>query len=103
MKKFLSRVKSFAKRSKVAVVAAAATIAATVTSVCASAATTESSGGNDMVDLLSAAGEKLQESFSDLVLTLIPVILGIAGTSLVIFGVMALYKFGKKIFGHVAG
>lgn len=102
MKKLLSKVKSIAKRSKVAVVAAVAAVSSAVVSVCASAATTEASG-NDMTTLLSSAGEQLQKSFSDLVLTMIPVIMGILGTGLAIFGIFALVKFGKKILGHVAG
>ena len=56
-----------------------------------------------MTTLLSNAGEQLQKSFSDLVMTLIPVILGIMGTALVIFGIFALIKLGKRIFGKVAG
>lgn len=105
MKKFLSKVKSIANRSKVAVVAAVAAVSSAVVSVCASAATNEASGasGNDMSTLLSSAGEQLQKSFSDLVMTLIPVVMGILGSALVIFGIMALVKFGKKIFRNVAG
>lgn len=102
MKKFLSKVKSIAKRSKVAVVAAVAAVSSAVVSVCASAATTEASG-NDMTTLLSSAGEQLQKSFSDLVMTLIPVVMGILGSALVIFGIFALIKLGKRIFGKVAG
>lgn len=102
MKKFLSKVKSIAKRSKVAVVAAVAAVSSALVSVCASAATTEASG-NDMTTLLSSAGEQLQKSFGDLVMTMIPVIMGIFGSAVVVFGVIALFKFGKKIFGHVAG
>ena len=107
MKKFLSKVKSLAKRSKVAVVAAVAAVSSAVVSVCASAATTEASG-TDMKSMLAEAGNQLQKSFSDLVMTLIPVVLG--GDSVdfrleadVIFGVFALVKLGKRIFGKVAG
>ena len=71
MKKFLSKVKSLAKRSKVAVVAAVAAVSSAVVSVCASAATTEASG-TDMKSMLAEAGNQLQKSFSDLVMTLIP-------------------------------
>lgn len=102
MKKFLSKVKSLAKRSKVAVVAAVAAVSSAVVSVCASAASTEASG-TDMKSMLAEAGNQLQKSFSDLVMTLIPVVLGILGSALVIFGVFALVKLGKRIFGKVAG
>ena len=102
MKQFLSNVKSLAKRCKVGVGAAAVAASSALVSVCASAATTEASG-SDMTTLLSNAGEQLQKSFSDLVMTLIPVILGIMGTALVIFGIFALIKLGKRIFGTVAG
>ncbi len=102
MKKFLSKVKSIAKRSKVAVVAAVAAVSSAVVSVCASAATTEASGA-DMTTLLTNAGEQLQKSFSNLVMTLIPVVMGILGSALVIFGIFALIKVGKRIFGKVAG
>lgn len=103
MKKFLSKVKALAKRGKLAVVAAVATVSSAAISVCASAATTEASGGSDMKTLLSEAGTQLQNSFSDLVLTLIPVIMGIFGSALVIFGIFALYKLGRRIFCKVAG
>ncbi len=103
MKKFLSKVKSLANRGKAAIVAAVAACSAAAVSVCASAATAEAPVGNDMTTLLSAAGDQLQKSFSDLVLTLIPVIMGILGSALVIFGIIALVKFGKKIFANVTG
>ena len=56
-----------------------------------------------MKSMLAEAGNQLQKSLSDLVMTLIPVVLGILGSALVIFGVFALVKLGKRIFGKVAG
>lgn len=96
------KLKALPKRIKAVVAAAPIAVVSTATTVVASAETTEATG-NSMQSLMTSAGEQLQQSFSDLVLTLIPVIMGILGTSLVIFGIFALFKFGRKIFTHVAG
>lgn len=45
----------------------------------------------------------VQTKFSDLITTLVPVIVSILGSGLVIFGIFALVKLAKKIFGKVAG
>lgn len=56
-----------------------------------------------MSKTLSDAGTQMTGLFGTLVTTLIPVILGILGTGLVIFGIMQLIKLAKKTFGKVAG
>lgn len=101
MKKFFAKVKSLAKRGKAAVVAAFAAVSTAAISVCASAATTEAS--SNMETMMQSAGDQLTAQFGSLVTTLIPVILGILGSGLVIFGIMALIKLAKKVFGKVAG
>ena len=53
--------------------------------------------------MLTNAGNTLTTSFNDLITTMIPVVMGILGSGLVIFGIMALVKLAKKIFGKVAG
>lgn len=100
MKKFLSKVKALALRGKAAVVAAVAAVSTAAISVCASAATAEAS---NMETMMQSAGDQLTAQFGSLVTTLIPVILGILGSGLVIFGIMALIKLAKKVFGKVAG
>lgn len=102
MKKFLSKVKALALRGKAAVVAAVAAVSTAAVSVCASAATTEATT-NNMETMMQSAGDQLTAQFGSLVTTLIPVILGILGSGLVIFGIMALIKLAKKVFGKVAG
>lgn len=59
--------------------------------------------GFDMQTTLTAAGEQLVDQFGILVGTLIPVIIGILTSALVVFGIFALIKLAKKIFGKVAG
>lgn len=100
MKKFLSKVKALALRGKAAVVAAVVAVSTAAISVCASAATAEAS---NMETMMQSAGDQLTAQFGSLVTTLIPVILGILGSGLVIFGIMALIKLAKKVFGKVAG
>lgn len=100
MKKFFAKVKSSATRLKAAVVAAVAAVSTAAISVSASAATTEVS---NMETMMQSAGNQLTAQFGTLVTTLIPVILGILGSGLVIFGIMALIKLAKKVFGKVAG
>lgn len=56
-----------------------------------------------MEAMLSDAGSQLTSQFSSLVSTIIPVVLGILGSGLVIFGIFALIRFAKKIFAKVAG
>ena len=104
--------KKFGKRAKAVLMAGCVALTCAVTSVAAFAedgtvtdtgvteTVTESVG---MAEMLEGVGDKLITSFNDLVLTLIPVILGILGSALVVFGIMALIKLAKKIFGKVAG
>ena len=102
MKKF----KSFLRRAKAVIAAGIVAATAAVTTVCASAETVEASSSGSsltMSVMLENAGEQLIQSFNDLVMTLIPVVLGVLGSALVIFGIMALIKLAKKIFGKVAG
>lgn len=100
MKKFFAKVKSLVKRGKTAVVAAVAAVSTAAVSVCASAATTEAS---NMEAMMKNAGDQLTNQFGSLVGTIIPVIIGILGSGLVIFGLMALIRLAKKTFGKVAG
>mgnify|MGYP003252289072 CR=1 FL=1 len=99
--KLFEKIKKIGKRCKVAVIAGAVAVSSALVSVCASAATTEA--GADMSKTLSDAGTQMTGLFGTLVTTLIPVILGILGTGLVIFGIMQLIKLAKKTFGKVAG
>lgn len=101
------KLKSLMKRSKVFVVACAIALAVAATTIAASAATAEAGAGTganaEMQSMMIQAGEQLQGQFSTLVGTIIPIVLGILGSGLVIFGIFALIKFAKKTFGKVAG
>ena len=99
--KLFEKIKKIGKRCKVAVITGAVAVSSALVSVCASAATTEA--GTDMAKTLSDAGNQMTGLFGTLVTTLIPVILGILGTGLAIFGIMQLIKLAKKTFGKVAG
>ena len=104
--KFVEKIKAIAKRGKALICTAAAAVSTAAIAVCASAETADeaaSSSSLDMSTVLANAGESLIGSFNTLITTLIPVILGILGASLVIFGIMALIRLAKKTFGKVAG
>lgn len=100
--KFLEKVRKLGNRAKLAISTAIATTSMCAIACVASAAETDATE-TDMASVLSTAGTTLQSSFNTLIKTLIPVLLGIAGSSLVIFALMALFKLAKKIFGKVAG
>lgn len=94
------KLKALFKRVKAIAAAASVAVVSAMTTVAASAATEEA---NNMESMLTTAGDEITSQFSSLVNTIIPVVIGILGTALVIFGIFALVKFAKKIFGKVAG
>ena len=97
------KVKKVFGKCKAFVVGAIATVSACAISAVASAADTSGSATVDTTSMMSEAGNQLTSQFSSMVTTIIPVILGILGTGLVIFGIIKLVKLAKKIFGSVAG
>lgn len=99
--KVFEKIKKIGKRCKVVIATAAAAVVGVVSSVCASAATTEASG--NMESMMKSAGDQLTGQFTSLVGTIVPVIIGILGVGLVIFGIIKLVGLAKKIFGKVAG
>lgn len=99
--KFLEKLRKLGKKGKLAVCTAFAAMSTAALSVCASAAETGDTA-TDMDTVLASAGTQLTSSFNSLVSTMIPVILGILGSGLVIFGLFALIKLAKKVFGKVA-
>lgn len=107
----MKKVKAFfgkvGKKGKAFVASAVAMMSAVSMAAIASAdevtSATESVPDYTMATMLSDAGDKLIQSFGDLVMTMIPVIMGILGTGLTVFGIFALIKLAKKIFGKVAG
>lgn len=100
--KFTNHLRKICKKSKFLVCSAMLTIATAAMSVCASAAETNISG-TDTETVMQQAGESLQNSFAAIVKTMIPIMLGILGSAIVIYGIIALVKLGKRIFGHVTG
>ncbi len=102
--KFVDKMRKVGKKGKFLVCSAMATIGAAAMTVCASAAEAETSGtGVDMKATMASAGQSLMAGFNDLIDTMIPVIIGIFTAGLVIFGLFALIKLAKRIFGKVAG
>lgn len=105
----LEKIKSFSSKAlskgKQMLVAAIASVAACSMAVVASAADSgeTATSAPDTASMLQNAGEQLTSQFSSMVTTIIPVILGILGSGLVIFGIFALIRLAKKIFGKVAG
>ncbi len=87
-----------------ALVIPAVAVASMPLAVTASAA--EAGGAEEdltMGTVLADAGDQLLASFNTLIHTMIPVIMGILGSALVIFGIFSLIKLAKNIFGKVAG
>lgn len=100
--KILEKLRKIGKKGKAMVCTAFACVASAAMAVCASAADTGETAA-DMDTVLASAGTQMTSSFNSLVSTMIPVILGILGSGLVIFGLFALIKLAKKVFGKVAG
>lgn len=96
----IEKIKALPTRFKTALAAAPVAVVSAMTTISASAETTEAT---DMEVMMKSAGDQLTAQFSSLVGTIIPVIIGILGTGLVIFGIMALIRLAKKTFGKVAG
>lgn len=100
-----NRIKAILKRGKALIAAAAIAVTSAMTAAvaCAEEATEGATTGSDMSTMLTSAGDQLTTQFTDLVGTIVPVIIGIMGAGLVIFGIIMLVKLAKKIFGKVAG
>lgn len=99
----LKKVKKVFGKCKAFVVGALATVSACAMAAVASAADTSGSSSVDTTSMMTEAGNQLTSQFSGMVSTIIPVVLGILGSGLVIFGIIKLVKLAKKIFGSVAG
>lgn len=97
----IQKLKALPKRIKAVAAAASVAVVSAMTTVAASAETVEAT--NNMETMMKSAGDQLTEQFTSLVGTIIPVIIGILGSGLVIFGIMALIRLAKKTFGKVAG
>lgn len=95
------------KKGKVLMASCVAMVSAVSMAAIASAeeavSETVPEAGATMESMLADAGSQLTTQFSSLVTTIIPVVLGILGSGLVIFGIFALVKLAKKIFNKVAG
>ena len=96
----LKKAKKVFSKCKVIISAAVASVCACAVAAVASAAETGGGTSVDTTSMMTEAGNQLTAQFSGMVSTIIPVILGILGTGLVIFGII---KLAKKIFGSVAG
>lgn len=100
--KFFEKLRKIGKRGKAMICTALATVSMAAMTVAASAAESGTETATDMDTVLASAGTQMTSSFNSLVGTMIPVILGILGSGLVIFGLFALIKLAKKVFGKVA-
>lgn len=101
-----NKFKAILKRGKALIAAAAIAVTSAMTAAVACAETAEettTATGSEMSTVLADAGEQITSSFNDLVATIVPVLLGILLSGLTVFGIIALVKLAKKIFGKVAG
>ena len=99
----LKKAKKVFGKCKAFILGAVATVSSCIISAVASAAETGGGTSVDTTSMMTEAGNQLTTQFSGMVSTIIPVVLGILGTGLVIFGIIKLVKLAKKIFGSVAG
>ncbi len=99
-----NKIKAILKRGKLLAVSAAIAVTSALTAVCACAEEAVTEGAaTEQTDLLKTAGDTLISTFEGLIATMIPVIMGILASGIVVFGIIALIKLAKKIFGKVAG
>lgn len=95
----MNKVKAFLKRvaakGKLIAVGAAVACSAAIGTVVASAESGTSTG-------LSQYSDQITKQFTTLAGDVVPIILGVLGAGLVIFGILAGIKFAKKAFGTVA-
>ena len=97
----MNKIKAILKRGKALIAAAAIAVTSAMTAAVACAE--EATEATQQTDLLKTAGDTLISTFDNLIATMIPVIMGILASGIVIFGIIALIKLAKKIFGKVAG
>lgn len=97
-----NHLRKIGKKGKAFLCTSLAIATSTAMTLCASAAENTAESAADMDTVLASAGTQLTSSFNSLVSTMIPVILGILGSGLVVFGLFALIKLAKKVFGKVA-
>ena len=97
----MNKVKAFLKRvaakGKLLVVGAAVACSAAIGTVVASAESGVSSSSS-----LSQYSDQITNQFTKLAGDVVPIILGVLGAGLVIFGILAGIRFAKKAFGTVA-
>lgn len=105
LKAFTGKIGKKGKAMLFAAIMAVSTCAMTVAASAAEVAPLSETGDETttMESMLSTAGDTLISSFNSCVQVMIPVIISILGASLVIFGIFALIKLAKKIFGNVTG
>ena len=102
LKAFTGKIGKKGKAMLFAAIMAVSTCAMTVAASAAEVAPLAEAGDEvTMESMLKTAGDTLISSFNSCVQVMIPVIIGILGGSLVVFGIFALIKLAKKIFGHV--
>lgn len=72
-------------------------------SICASAEGTTSTASSNMASIVESAGEQLTTEFTNLVNSLVPVLVGISVVGLGIYAIIALFSLVKKFFKKAAG
>ena len=88
------------KRVIAGVMAVAAS--ASILAVGAFAADTTEGSGSNMATIVESAGTSLTAEFSNLVMALVPLLIGIAMVGLGLYAVIYLFKMAKKFFGQAA-
>lgn len=62
----------------------------------------EGSSGSNMASIVNTAGETLQQEFTSMVNSLVPVLIAIAMVGLGMFAIIYLFKMAKKLFAKAA-
>ena len=100
----LEKIKKFFKRNVRKV--GAAVVGAFATSLCAVsafAADATEEGSSNMASVVNTAGTLLQEEFTSMVNSLVPILIAIALVGLGMYAIIFLFKTAKNLFAKAAG
>lgn len=100
IKSLLGKVK---RKAKLLTGAMTAVLMVSAMSICASAEGTTSTASSNMASIVESAGEQLTTEFTNLVNSLVPVLVGISVVGLGIYAIIALFSLVKKFFKKAAG
>lgn len=102
-KKFGSTLSWFGRKARIAASLMSVAAVTAITTVVSSAAGETTTTDNSLAESIKSAGETLETSLTALVTALAPVLVTVSVSGLGIYGVVMLFKLGKKLFSKAAG